>query len=45
MDFIYTTHAEESMAKRKLNKDIIEDVIKNPETTEISRLGRRIAQR
>jgi hypothetical protein len=45
VDFIYTTHAEESIAKRKLNKEIVEDVIKNPETTEVSRLGRRIAQR
>jgi hypothetical protein len=45
MEFIYTTHAEENIDKRRLDKSVIEATIRNPEATEISSLGRRIAQR
>ncbi len=45
MEFKYTAHAEENIEERKLNKKIIEDIIKNPEKVIDSKFGRKIAQR
>ena len=45
MDFIYTTHAEESILKRKLNRSSIEETLQNPEKVEVSKFGRKIAQK
>ncbi len=45
MRFEYTVHAEERIRKRKLDKLLIEDIIKNPSTVTILKYGRLIAQR
>lgn len=45
MKFDYTDHAEENVGEGKLNKSIIEDVVKHPEKVLESRFGRKIAQK
>lgn len=45
MKFDYTDHAEENIEERKLNKSIIEDVVKYPEKVLESKFGRKIAQK
>ncbi len=45
MDFFYTTHAEEKIKGRKLDKSTIERTVQSPETLLISRFGRKMAQR
>ncbi|MBI2583949.1 MAG: DUF4258 domain-containing protein [Candidatus Aenigmarchaeota archaeon] len=45
MKFDYTEHVEEIITERKLSKQIVEDIIKNPDKVIDSRLGRKIAQK
>lgn len=45
MEFVYTAHAEENIAERKLSKTLIEGTVLYPERITVSRLGRRIAQK
>lgn len=45
MEIIYTEHAEENITERKLEKEIIEDILRNPDQVISSRFGRQIAQR
>ena len=41
----YTAHAEENIRKRRLDKRLIERVLKNPDKIFDSRFGRKIAQK
>lgn len=45
MKFEYTTHAEERIRKRKIDRSLLEDAVKNPEIILLSKYGRWIAQR
>ncbi|MEK6819798.1 MAG: DUF4258 domain-containing protein [Nanoarchaeota archaeon] len=45
MKVIYTDYAEETIADRKINKEIIEDALKNPNEIIKGKNGRKIAHR
>ena len=45
MKFNYTDHAEENIKERKLNKKIIENILKHPNKIAEGRFGRKIAQK
>jgi len=45
MDVVYTRHAEEKIAERKLSKTIIENALKNPDTVLESISEKRIAHK
>ena len=40
MEFDYTGHAKENITERKLSKEAIEEVVKNPEKVTEGRFGR-----
>ena len=45
MKFEYTSHAEENIKERRLDKKLIENVVRNPDKVIIGKFGRKIAQR
>lgn len=45
MKFDYTDHAEENIQERKLDKKIVEKVVKHPEKVTEGKFGRKIAQK
>ena len=45
MKFEYTSHAEEKLAERKLEKKLVEDTVAKPEKVIPSAFNRKIAQR
>ena len=45
MEFDYTEHAKENITERKLSKEAIEEVVKNPEKVTEGKFGRKIAQK
>jgi hypothetical protein len=45
MEFVYTIHVEENMAKRCISKTLVELTVLSPEKALASRLGRVVAQR
>ena len=45
MEIEYTPHADFNISERKLNKKIIESIIKNPDKVIDSMYGRKVAQK
>ena len=45
MEIESTPHADFNIAERKLNKNTIESIIKNPDKVAESRYGRRVTQK
>ncbi|MFH1774675.1 MAG: DUF4258 domain-containing protein [Methanobacteriota archaeon] len=45
MNIVYTNHAEEKIAERKISKTIIEKSLKSPDAVLDSVLGRKIAHK
>ncbi len=45
MNIVYTNHAEEKIAERKISKTLIEKFLKNPDTILDSKFGRKIAHK
>jgi Domain of unknown function (DUF4258) len=45
MGYQYTSHAEESLLRRRIEKARVEDTIEMPESVIDSRFGRKIAQK
>ena len=45
MNIIYSNHANEKIAERKISKSTIENSLKNPDTVMDSRAGTRVAHK
>lgn len=45
MDIVYTRHAEEKIAERKISRAIIEHSLKNPDTVLEAAFGKQIAHK
>ena len=45
MDVVYTNHAEERLAERKIPKAVIENTLKNPDSVVAGTFGKKIAQK
>ncbi len=45
MEFEYISHAEESLAERRLPKSLVEDAVRRPDAVLPGRFGRKIAQK